>query len=66
MTVEEKEDRKAAKIVDLYYAKILGEGNCKDEIEKIANSLSDDEHPFNSQQYNDCMMNLHGYPSDEE
>jgi hypothetical protein len=66
MTVEEKEDRKAAKIVDLHYAKILGEGNCKDEIEKIANSLSDDDYPFDSQQYNDCMMNLHGYPSDEE
>ena len=59
MTEAEIEERVAACKVNTLYSAILSEGRAEEEVESIKNSLGDI--PFDSQQYNDCFMNIYGY-----
>ena len=59
MTETEKEERVAACKVNKLYSAILSEGRAEEEVESIKNSLGEIE--FDSQQYNDCFMNIYGY-----
>ena len=59
MTKAKKEERVDACNINTFYSAILSEGSTEEEVESIKNSLGDI--PFDSQQYNDCFMNIYGY-----
>ena len=61
MTEAEKEERVAACKVNTLYSAILSEGRAEEEVESIKNPLGDFE--FDSQEYNNCFMNIYGYES---
>jgi hypothetical protein len=63
MSIEEKSERAAAIKVNKLYCAIIEENKSKEEVDAIKDALDDDE-AFCSQKYNECFMNIFGYPDE--
>ena len=64
MSIEEKSERAAAIKVNKLYCAIIEENKSKEEVDAIKDALDDDE-AFCSQKYNECFMNIFGYPDEQ-
>ena len=61
LTDTEREDRAAAMKVTGMYNSIVKKGESKNEIDMLSSVLGKDDDKFDSQEFNECFMNLHGY-----
>ena len=59
MKENKKIERSAAIKVNKLYSQILRNGRAEEEVESIQNALETTE--FNSQECNDCFMNIYGF-----